>query len=221
MRGAWGGAPDVAEFNYYTDGYYNDAGVIYPAAASTVPSFIPGTDSHHYAPAFVNVFETELPINQTVHVRVAYSGANQTATVTLTADGVPLGQLPPLVLSDPGNSQFVATDTFRVDTFSISSYSSAGDDFDSVLAHGTVDNVAVAAQLLPITQLTGELETNGAWQTQFFTHSNWLYTLDRSTDLHTWVPVSITNLGTEDFMVLQDPNPPPPKAFYRVRAQTP
>ena len=45
MRGAWGGAPDVAEFDYYTDGYYDDGGVIYPAPASTVPSFIPGTDS--------------------------------------------------------------------------------------------------------------------------------------------------------------------------------
>jgi hypothetical protein len=221
MRGAYGGAPDVAEFDYYTDGYYEDGGVIYPAPASTVPSFIPGTDSYHYAPVFVSVFEAELPTNQTVHVRLAYTGANQTAVVTLTADGVPLSQLPPLVLSDPGNSQFVSTDTFRVDTFSISSYSSAGDDFDSVLAHGTVDNVAITAQLLPITQFAGGLSTNGLWETQFFTHSNWLYTLDRSTDLHSWVPVSTTNAGTEDFMVLQDANPPASRAFYRVRVLQP
>ena len=42
MRGAYGGAPDVAEFDYYTSGYYDYAGVIYPSPASTVPSFHPG-----------------------------------------------------------------------------------------------------------------------------------------------------------------------------------
>jgi len=221
MRGDFGGAPDVAEFDYYTDGYYDFSGVIYPSPASTVPSFIPGTDSFDYAPIFVNVFETELPTNQTVHVRLAYTGANQTAILTLTADGVPLSQLPPLVLSDPSNSEFVSTDTFRVDTFSISSYSSAGDDYDSVLAHGTVDNLTVTAQLLPITRFTGSLTADGLWQAQFFSHSNWLYTLERSTDLHSWEPASVSNAGTEDYMVLQDSDPPPQKAFYRVRAQQP
>ena len=87
---------------------------------------------------------------------------------------MPLSQLPPLVLSDSGNSQFSPTDTFRVDTFSISSYSSAGDDYDSVLAHGTVDNLVVTAQLLPIAQFAGGVGTNGLWQAQFFSHSNWL-----------------------------------------------
>lgn len=221
MRGVFGDAPDVAEFDYYTDGYYNYGGVIYPAAASTVPSFIPGTDSFDYAPAYVNVFETELPTNQTVHVRLAYTGANQTAILTLTAGGVPLSQFPPLVLSDPSNSEFVATDTFRVDTFSISSYSSAGDDYDSVLAHGTVANVTITAQLLPITQFTGSLTAAGLWQAQFYSHSNWLYTLERSTDLPSWAPASATYAGTEDFLVLQDADPLPPMAFYRVRAQRP
>lgn len=219
MRGVYGGAPDVAEFAYYTDGYYDDGGVIYPAPASAVPSFIPGTDSFDYAPEFLTLYEAELPTNQTVHVRMAYSGASQTAALTLTVNGVALVQLPPLVLSDPSNSEFTPADTFRVDTFSISSYSSTGDDYDSVLAHGALDNLEVRAQLLPITRLSGNFSTNGVWQAQFYAHSNWLYTLDRSTDLHTWGPASVTNAGVEDFMLLQDPNPPAPKAFYRVRAQ--
>ena len=221
MRGAWGGAPNVAEFAYYTSGYYDYWGVIYPSPASTVPSFIPGTDSYHYAPMFVSLFETELPTNQTVHVRLVYTGANQTATLTLTANGVPLSQLPNLVLSDPAISQFTPTDTFHVDTFSISSYSSTGDDYDSVLAHGSVDNLAIAAQLQPITRLTGGLTTNGLWQAQFFGRSNWLYALERSADLHAWVPASFTNTGSEDFMTLQDDDPPTPRAFYRVRTQQP
>ncbi len=220
MRGAWGGAPDVAEFDYYTSGYYEFSGVIYPSPASTVPSFIPGTDSFEYAPVFVSVFETELPANQTVHIRLVYTGANQTAILTLTTNGGSLSQLPPLVLSDPGNSQFAPADNFWVDSFSISSYSSAGDAYDSVLAHGTVGNLAITAQLQPITCLTGGL-TNGLWQAQFFARSNWLYTLERSTDLHSWAPACITNAGNEDFMMLQDTDPPSPRGFYRVRACQP
>src|ERR1017187_2594608 len=217
MRGAYGGAPDVAEFDYYTSGYYEDSGVIYPAPPSTVPSFIPGTEPHHYAPVFVSVFETELPTNQTVHIRLAYAGSDQTAVVSLTTNGVPLSQLGPLVLTDSGNSQFTPTDTFRVDTFSISSYSSAGDPFDSVLAHGTVDNLTVTAQLLPITRLTGSANANGAWVAQFFAHSNWLYTLERTSDFKSWMPVSATLRGTEDIMTLQDTSALPAQAFYRIR----
>ena len=221
MRGAWGAAPNVAEFAYYASGYYDYGGVIYPSPASAVPSFIPGTDSYHYAPIFVSVFETELPTNQTVHVRLAYTGGDQTARLTLSADGVPLSQLPNLVLNDAWNSQFTAADNFHVDTFSISSYSSAGDDYDSVLAHGTVDNLSITAQLQPITRLTGGWATNGLWQAQFFAHSNWLYTLERSTNLHFWAAASLTAAGNEDLMVLQDAAPPAPGACYRVRAQEP
>jgi hypothetical protein len=125
------------------------------------------------------------------------------------------------VLSDAGNSQFAPTDNFHVDTFSISSYSSAGDDYDSVLAHGTVDNLAITAQLQPITRLTGGLTPKGVWQAQFYAHSNWLYTLECSTDLHSWTPASFPAVGSEDSMVLQDADPPWPIAFYRVRAQEP
>lgn len=220
MRGSFGGAPDVAEFDYYTSGYYDYAGMVYPAPPSTVPSFIPGTDSFDYAPAFVSLFETELPTNQTVHIRLAYTGANQTAILTLTTNGVLLSQLPPLVLSDPGNSEFIPADNFHVDTFSISSYSSTGDDYDSVLAHGTVDNLAITAQILPIASLAGGL-TNGLWQAQVFTHSNWFYTLERSTDLHFWTTASLTNAGMESLTLLQDTNPPSSWAFYRVRAEPP
>ena len=224
MRGAWGGAPNVAEFDYYTTGYYYDynEGVIKPSLASTVPTFIPGTAPRHYAPgATVSPFEAELPTNQTVHVRLAYTGSDQTAMLTATANGVPLRQYAPLVLSDPSNSQFTSSDNFRVDTFSISSYSSNGDDYDSVLAHGTVYNLTVTAQFQPITRLTGGPGTNGFWQVQFFARSNWLYTLEGSADLHSWGPVSAAAPGSEDFMTLQDTNAPSSKAFYRVHAQQP
>jgi len=221
MRGAWGGAPNVAEFAYYTSGYYDYGGVIYPSPASAVPSFIPGNDSYHYAPAFVSMFETELPIQQTVHVRMDYRGATQTATLTLTTNGVPLSQPPELVLSNPSYSQFLPADTFHVNTFSISSYSSAGNDYDSVLAHGTVDNLRVTAQRQPIARMASGLTTEGFWQAEFYGHTNWLYTLERSINLQAWEPASVTNAGTEALTTLQDPDPPTSRAFYRIRAQEP
>jgi hypothetical protein len=106
-----------------------------------------------------------------------------------------------------------------VDTFSISSYSSAGDPFDSVLAQGTLDNLTVTAQLQPITRLTGGPDTNGFWVVQFFAHSNWLYTLERSADLHSWGQASSATLGSDGFMTLQDTNAPSGMAFYRVHAE--
>ena len=66
-------------------------------------------------------------------------------------------------------------------------------------------------------QVTGNLTTDGAWEARFFTHSNWLYTLERTSDLKRWTPVSATLRGTEDNMSLQDTNPLPAQAFYRVR----
>jgi hypothetical protein len=164
------------------------------------------------------VFETELPTDQTVHIRLAYTGADQTALLSVTTNGVLISQLPPLVLSDAGNSQFTPTDNFHVDTFSISSYSSNGDDFDSVLAHGTVDNLVVQASLVRVSRIAGAFTAEGGWRAQFFAHTNWLYTLERTSDFKSWTAVSTTLRGTEDLMTLQDTNSLPARAFYRVRA---
>ena len=215
MRGAWGGAPNVAEFDYYPSGYYDGGYMVVP---TTTPSFISGINSRDYAPAYLDAYEYELPTGQPVHVLLTYSAASQTAVLTLTTNGVPLALLPGLVLNNPTNSQFTATDDFRVDMFSINSYSSNGDDYDSVLAHGTVDNLVVTASLVPIGQITGAFTAGGAWAAQFFARSNWVYTLERTSDFKSWASVSATLRGTESNMSLRDTNTLPAKAFYRVRA---
>ena len=66
MRGAFGNAPNVAEFAYYTDGYYEYGGMIFPAPATTAPGFISGINRFDYAPQILSLFENELPANQTV-----------------------------------------------------------------------------------------------------------------------------------------------------------
>jgi hypothetical protein len=215
MRGAYGSAPNVAEFDYYPRGYYTDP--FYDSPATATPSFISGVDSYDYAPADLSVYDNELPTNQTVHVTLIYKASNQTTVVFLTTNGVPVGQLPPLVLnSDNG---FFDSDDFAVDTFSVSSYSSAGDDFDSVLAHGTVGNIVVTLPP-PAQNLTGAF-SNSVWRVQFTDHINWLYTLERTTNFVSWTDASSTTNGNGTSLFLQDTNPPTEEAFYRVKAERP
>jgi len=210
-RGAFGSAPNVAEFDYYAHGYYTDP--YYDSPATTTPSFISGVDSYDYAPSDLSVYENELPTNLTVHVKFSYTASNQTAVVCLTTNGVSLGQLPLLVLNAAG---FTNSDDYSVDTFCISSYSSAGDDYDSVLAHGTVGNIVIT--LPPVVRnMTGAF-TNGVWQVQVGTYSGWFYILQRTTDFQTWTDVTAPASGDGTVLSLQDLNPPACKAFYRVEA---
>ena len=215
MRGAYGGAPDVAEFDYYTHGYYTDP--YYDSPAATAPAFISGA-GYDYAPADLSVYDNVLPTNQWIHVTFGYTASNQTAVVFLTTNGVSVGELPPLALE--GDNGFTdAGDDFLVDTFSVSSYSSAGDDYDSVLAHGSVANIVVTVPP-PAQNLSGAF-SNGVWQVQFTDHLNWLYTLQRTTDFQSWTDVSVATTGNGTNLILQDTNPPTDKSFYRVRADRP
>jgi hypothetical protein len=62
---------------------------------------------------------------------------------------------------------------------------------------------------------------NGLWQSQVTNPGAWLYTLQRSTDLQIWTPLS-SFVGTTGLILqLQDTNPPMPDAFYRINVQIP
>lgn len=217
MRGAYGSAPDVAEFDYYTSGYYDYSGIIYDSPATATPAFISGVDSYDYAPVDLSVYENELPTNRWIHVALTYTASNQTAVLTLTTNGVPVGNSPDLVLNSANG--FSDSNDFRVDTFSVSSYSSVGDDYDSVLAHGSVANIVVTLPP-PMQNLVGGF-SNGVWRVQFTDHTNWLYTLERTTNFASWTNVSASISGNGTSLLLQDVNPPGDKAFYRITAQRP
>lgn len=213
-RAIYGGAPNIAEFDYFPPGYY-DFG---PVAASTTPTFISST-GFSYAPTVFAPYEFELPTNQVIHVSMTYTATNQTLVTLLTTNGALLFRPPDAVLNDTNRSGFSATNDFRVDTFSVSSYSSFGTAYDSVLAHGVVDNILVTLPP-PVQDLAASL-TSSVWQVQFNSRSNWLYTLERTTDLATWLNVSSAVPGNAANLFLQDTNPPVEKAFYRVRAERP
>ena len=221
MRGGWGSAPNVAEFAYYTDGFYDFGdGFIWPAPAAGVPSFISGVDSFDYAPQHIAPYDCALPLNQTVHVTFTYTASSQTAVVTVTTNGVPVGSFPSLDLSSVEG--FASTnDNFSLDTFSISSYSSFGDDNDSVLAHGTVANLVVTVPTPPVQNFSGSFEKDGSWKCQFLGQTNWIYALERSTDLANWSAVISGSAGTGQTTTFYDRNPPAACAYYRIRAERP
>jgi hypothetical protein len=217
IRGAFGSAPNVAGFDYYAWGFFDFGGAIFESPAATTPAFISGVNSFAYSPVIVSAYNNELPTNQTVRVTMTYTASSQTVAITVLTNGLPTVQLPNLVLNSANG--FADTDDFHVDMFSISSYSSAGDDYNSILAHGTVDNVVVTLPS-PVQDLAGGF-SNGVWQVKFASRRNWLYTLERTVDFAAWTNASPTVSGNATNLFLQDTNLPAERAFYRVRAARP
>jgi hypothetical protein len=210
---------DIAEFCYYPHGFYDfGGGATYDSPPSCVPSFVSSQTAA--SPNTLNPYYVlEFPTNVVMHVTMAYSASNQTAVLTVTTNGVPIGSVPALVLNSPTNSNFTATDDYNVDMFSITSYTSIGDDYDSVLAHGVIANLQVSLPP-PAQNLTGAF-SNGVWQAQFTDRTNWLYTLERTMDFVSWSDVSVPAAGNGTTLALQDTNTPTEHAFYRVRASRP
>jgi hypothetical protein len=218
QRGAFGSAPGLVEFDYFPPGYYEFGGMLLDVPATTTPTFI-STNAFDFAPTIFAPYEFELPTNVTVHVALTYSASEQTLTTELTTNGLPLFRAPNVVLTDTNQSGFVESDDYRVDAFAIASYSSAGDDYDSVLAHGVVDNIHITFPL-PIQNIVGGF-SNTVWQVQFGSRSHWLYGLERTADFQSWSDSSTELAGNDGVLVLSDVAPPAGKASYRVRARRP
>lgn len=217
-RTDYGGAPNIAEFNYFPYGYYTFGMDIFPSPATAVGDFVSNT-GYEYAPVFFSPnYEFEWPTNQIIRVAMKYTAHNQSLALTLTTNDVVIYHPPDVVLNNPANSGFAATNNFFVDTFSISSYGSHNEFFSSDLAHGTVDNVFVSVP--PVQDFAGAFNGN-VWQTQFRSRTNWSYTLERSTNFSFWVDASSTVSGNGTNLFFQDANPPANSAFYRVRATQP
>ena len=208
-------AGNLAELDYFPLGYYIDdngkTNTIYP---TLVPTFI--SIGYDYAPGEYDPWIATFPTGELVRVSLTYTASNQTLTATFQTNGVDCLEIPPVVLTD----DFTTDDNFAVDMFSVSSYGSAGDPYDSVLAHGTIANIVVTVPPPPIQNLSGNF-SNGVWQVQFISQTNWLYTLESTTNFQTWTDVSISTSGSGTNLFLQDTNTPMDKEFYRIRADRP
>jgi hypothetical protein len=199
-------SPNLFEFDYYPDGGFGPS-----MDATLADSTVTATNTSHFYFAYDN-----LPLDPGIvyHVVLTHSGNSQTVAGMVLTNGQVYTALPNAF---PGP----ITD-FRLDAVSISSYTSSDDPYgDSVLAHGTVDNVVVTLPLPPITTVTGGFGSTGAWEVQFASRTNWVYALQRTPDFQSWSDVSATVTGSGNNMSLSDTNPPIANAFYRVRASRP
>ncbi len=206
-------APDLVELDYYPDTGYGDT--VGTPMISSVNNFASGGLTDPFT----------LTLGATYHFTLIYTADNQTLHTTLTSNGVPVGPLKESKLT----GTFGPFGDFNVDTFSINSYTDAGQDtntyfFDgfpvvyagSLLAHGTVGNLFFANPL-PVTRVINAAPGS----LQFSSTTNWIYALERTTNFQAWSTVSPMTPGVEGSLTLADTNPPPDKAFYRVRADRP
>ena len=143
---------------------------------------------------------------ETFHIHMDYVAASRTLTTVVSNNGAPYGVTQTIT---------VPTDVdFRVAALSISSYSDVR-DIGSVLAHGTVDNLVVIAPPPPIESLSATF-VNGQWQTQFTSRTNWLYTLERSTNFTAWETAETDTPGNGGTLTLTDTNSAAPTTFYQI-----
>jgi hypothetical protein len=204
LRGTATNSPDLAEFDYFPDTGYG---------ATVSPTLI--SSNSEFATGFT--FPLELTLGDNFHLRLSYTAANHTLVTTLTKNGQPFGQIQDVRLGTEFSD-------FRLDHFAVCSYSDAGQDpmwSGSVLAHGVVDNVVVTVADGPATRLSPAV-VEGQAGVRFSSRSNWVYTLERTVDWHTWTPVAAPTLGTglEVLLPAADAETAP-AAFYRVRADRP
>jgi hypothetical protein len=196
--------PNLFEFDYFPDN-----GVGQPTIAATLTDT--NVNSTHKKD-FYFVYDNQPLDNGVVyHVVLTHAAGQSAISGEVFANGELYSSLPRVFAGPITN--------FLIDTISISSYQNSG---NSLLAHGTVDNIVVMLPPPPIQKFSG-IFSSDVWQAQFISQSNWLYTLQRSADLQSWndisAAISIAGNGTNLF--LTDNNPAPDKSFYRVRADRP
>jgi len=183
----------------------------FPAFSTYQPTISQVVVSTNNAWRYNNSNQRDMTPGQSFHVDMDYNGMTRTLATIVTNNGVQYGTTQTILV--PTNFDF------RVAAVSVNSYSDQNAT-GSILAHGTVDNFAITIPPPPMQNLTGSF-TNGVWQAQFLSRSNWLYTLQRSADFQSWTNVSSATPGNATNLFVQDTSPPADKAFYRINAQRP
>jgi len=192
-----GVSPNVAEFDCFPP--------------SQIPPSVDATlidSSNNFAFAYEAV---PLEPGVVYHVRLSHVAGETSLSGEVLTNGEPVTTL-------PDSFGAIAAD-FRLDMLAISSYQDDGYG-DDILAHGTVDNLVLTLPPLPVQNLTGAF-TNGLWQCQFDSRTNWSYRLERTEDFQSWTPIGGAAPGTGARVALSDSSYPPGQAFYRVAAFLP
>jgi hypothetical protein len=88
---------------------------------------------------------------------------------------------------------------------------------------GSADNLSFVLTAKPESpfQIVEQAPVNGTWRLQVSTSTNRVYTLERSTNLPAWDPITAAAAGNGGVLPLTDTNPPVDRAFYRVLREKP
>ncbi len=201
-RGTGSGSPNLVELDYFPDSGYG---------ATLWPTFIAGDGRFNYngSEDFTLI---ELEPGPVYRVELSYTAGDQTLRTGLWRDGAPAGPIHDVRLA----SRF--TD-FHVDTFAIASYSDDGAQ-GSLLASGEVDDLILEIPPPPVGPLTGGF-SGADWQVVFAARTNWVYALERTTDLGTWSAAQTNALAATNGPFVLTDRAPVGDAFYRVRADKP
>lgn len=195
----WGTLPNVFEFDYFPPDNYGDL-------ASDDATLVDAEGNFNFS--FANV---ALDSGLTCQILLLRQSNSASISGEIFTNGQWMTSLPLFFSDVPTND----SGAFQLDTLSISSY--AGDGFgDDLLAHGDVSKIAVASPL-PVQTI----QALAPGQVQFISDTNWLYTLEQSSDLQNWSPAAPATSGNGTNLVLQATNLPPDKMFYRVGAGLP
>lgn len=203
--GNGGSCSNLAEFAFYPDSGYGDT--VWTSFWSTTARLSYNNDSDYT--------KISLPFGVAMRITITYTATNQLIQTSITTNGTPIGTIKSFKLA----TNF--TD-FRVDTFAVENFSDAGQrpgDQGSLLAHGVVDNFLITIPPPPVQNFGGAF-SNGQWQAQFLSRTNWNYVLERSQNLANWAETSVKTNGNGGTIFLPDTNSPPAGSqFYRVKAQ--
>lgn len=190
--------PNLFEFDYFPADDFGD-----PASEDATLK-----DAQTNFSGFYFTYDN-LPLNPGATYRVVLIHHAGTATISgeLFTNGIVASRLPNVYSGGAG--------AFQLDTLSVSSYADDGYG-DSIIAHGTVDNLAFASPL-PV----DKVKAVAAGAVQFSSDTNWLYTLEQSTNFQTWTPAAPAVFGNGTNLILSATNSLAAKSFYRVRADLP
>jgi hypothetical protein len=204
FRGNSSLTPNLVEFDFFPDTGFGPT--VWPSIWSTNSSLNYNGSSDYTI--------LELPIGVVMRVTMSYTASNQTLHTSIRTNGIAVGSIASISLS-------ASFTDFRLNAFALESYSDAGQDPQfggSLLAHGSVDNIVLTLPPSPIQDFV-LIRTNQQWHVAFQSRSNWVYAVERATNLETWVTTSASLPGTGGKLFWQDTNAASIKAFYRVRAE--
>jgi hypothetical protein len=206
LRGTGGDSPNLMEFNYFPD-----PGGSWQWGASITTVLV---DKTGFNWCYGDPVIDSLATGAEFHVSIAYSAANRTLSASILRDGAPFATIPDRRLG----TNFLG---FNLDAIAVCSFSDAGQfpEFEgSILAHGTVDNFKLTLPEPPIGTISGGF-VNSLWQVEFESLTDWVYTLERTTNLQQWTAASAPTSGNNSPTTLTDTNSTSGNVFYRVRTE--